>query len=608
MAKITEYPVTTSIQNDDVLLVDGAAGTRGLSVSGFSEAVAQHVVNDSQAFSGLVGDVNDLKSDLNTVQGAIEYDAPLSIDGYYINSSNGNASSAASYACTDFVPVSGALKIVYPAYFNVSSVGVAFYDASKSYISGADNTGTIGDVKTTDVPANAKFFRICAIKSHVALYGFYVYMIGVPSALNTKQDALEPGVNVDTTPTDDSDNPVTSGGVYNALETKISVESVSGVIAPVTYPQLLNKDAFLDGKELQNTALVSGPDDMDDSANWTTTNIIELTWDASGGNREFATNLQTGQFKALGYYLRNGAYVRSGSVSAVSSNDDHYVFAMPEINVKMRLSIRNDLVNPDDIIITKADEWTTDPTYGVNVMSLKPGAVHDFNLETTLKDKLLPTNPCAYDGNEFQAFKKVLCVGDSLTEGTFDYIESGTRQYFVDADYSYPTMLAALSGREVVNKGYGGDTFQSWYTRYQNEDLSGFDCAIIELGLNDSTQGTTSADRLTYLGNIVTKLKTENSGIKIFISTILSCYSNNNISAVNADIISFANSTVDCYLMNVYEYGSLKDDTAYAAGHLTALGYQRMAKEYYAYASKIMSENKSDFRFIQYIGTGRQYE
>lgn len=30
MAKITEYPVTTSIQNDDVLLVDGAAGTRGL--------------------------------------------------------------------------------------------------------------------------------------------------------------------------------------------------------------------------------------------------------------------------------------------------------------------------------------------------------------------------------------------------------------------------------------------------------------------------------------------------------------------------------------------------------------------------------------------------
>ena len=67
MAKITEYPVTTEIANDDVLLVDGTGGTRGLSVSGFSEAVAQHVVNDSQAFSGLVGDVNDLKSDLNAL-------------------------------------------------------------------------------------------------------------------------------------------------------------------------------------------------------------------------------------------------------------------------------------------------------------------------------------------------------------------------------------------------------------------------------------------------------------------------------------------------------------------------------------------------------------
>ena len=41
MAKITEYPVTTEIANDDVLLVDGTGGTRGLSVSGFSEAVVQ---------------------------------------------------------------------------------------------------------------------------------------------------------------------------------------------------------------------------------------------------------------------------------------------------------------------------------------------------------------------------------------------------------------------------------------------------------------------------------------------------------------------------------------------------------------------------------------
>ena len=56
MAKITEYPVTTEIANDDVLLVDGTGGTRGLSVSGFSEAVANNIVG-STAITGLVADI-----------------------------------------------------------------------------------------------------------------------------------------------------------------------------------------------------------------------------------------------------------------------------------------------------------------------------------------------------------------------------------------------------------------------------------------------------------------------------------------------------------------------------------------------------------------------
>lgn len=88
MAKITEYPVTTEIANDDVLLVDGTGGTRGLSVSGFSEAVAQHVVNNSQAFAGLVGDVNDLKSDLDALDIDINGGIKTSFswrDGFYYN-------------------------------------------------------------------------------------------------------------------------------------------------------------------------------------------------------------------------------------------------------------------------------------------------------------------------------------------------------------------------------------------------------------------------------------------------------------------------------------------------------------------------------------------
>lgn len=102
MAKITEYPVTTEIASDDVLLVDGAGGTRGLSVSGFSEAVANNIVNSTaitglvadikadiqekgdeviasipQDYTALQGEVSDLKSDLNTEL----YGNPVSLSG-----------------------------------------------------------------------------------------------------------------------------------------------------------------------------------------------------------------------------------------------------------------------------------------------------------------------------------------------------------------------------------------------------------------------------------------------------------------------------------------------------------------------------------------------
>ena len=74
MAKITEYPVTTEIANDDVLLVDGAGGTRGLSVSGFSEAVANKIV-DSTAITGLVADIKaDIQEKGNEVIDSIPSD------------------------------------------------------------------------------------------------------------------------------------------------------------------------------------------------------------------------------------------------------------------------------------------------------------------------------------------------------------------------------------------------------------------------------------------------------------------------------------------------------------------------------------------------------
>lgn len=220
-------------------------------------------------------------------------------------------------------------------------------------------------------------------------------------------------------------------------------------------------------------------------------------------------------------------------------------------------------------------------------------------------------NPCDYAGGEFRAFKKCLCIGDSLTEGTFDYYENGTLKYFEDADNAYPAYLKAITGRENTNLGVGGDSTKTWYERHKDTDLSGYDCAIIALGLNDcagDTPSTTSEERQTALTNIVNKLKNENNGIKIFISTVFKCYRGTLKEAMNADIAQFANATEDVYLMDVYTHGHIEYNSVYHAGHLTALGYERLARDFYNYASYIIHNNPEDFKFVQYIGSTKKYK
>ena len=85
-------------------------------------------------------------------------------------------------------------------------------------------------------------------------------------------------------------------------------------------------------------------------------------------------------------------------------------------------------------------------------------------------------------------FNKCICIGDSLTEGTFNRNEDGTMHYISFGKYSYPTFLSKLTGIEVTNLGNAGLTSAEWYNRHKEDDLSGYDIAIIQLGTNDAAR------------------------------------------------------------------------------------------------------------------------
>lgn len=91
---------------------------------------------------------------------------------------------------------------------------------------------------------------------------------------------------------------------------------------------------------------------------------------------------------------------------------------------------------------------------------------------------------------------KIVCLGDSLTEGDYGTDTAGVADVRVE---NYPYFLSKLTGAEVIN--YGKCGFRSVeYLRFYDEgnvDVAGADMIIIMLGTNGglSVEKDTVADR-----------------------------------------------------------------------------------------------------------------
>lgn len=246
-------------------------------------------------------------------------------------------------------------------------------------------------------------------------------------------------------------------------------------------------------------------------------------------------------------------------------------------------------------------------------------------------------NPTDYLGNEIQMFHRGLCIGDSITEGVFDYSGANT----VIRKYSYPTILSRMTGIDIVNAGISGLTSKTWYDASVDGDLQGgrwvngewvwstnpnvnegdvvskslncseFDFAVIHLGINDTgTIGDTVTIEQaistfeTSINGIIANLKSASKGIKIFLATIIPYHSVNYVfEQFNEKIKEIASQTSDVYLLDLTTYSDCYGDIYGHGYHLTALGYHKMASDISAYISYIIHENLEDFKWVQFIGT-----
>jgi hypothetical protein len=77
-----------------------------------------------------------------------------------------------------------------------------------------------------------------------------------------------------------------------------------------------------------------------------------------------------------------------------------------------------------------------------------------------------PLSPIKYEGNEIQIFSRGICIGDSVTEGSFDDDANG----IIAKRFSYPAILKRLTNIDIVNAGIAGATSQTWYEASLNSD------------------------------------------------------------------------------------------------------------------------------------------
>ena len=124
--------------------------------------------------------------------------------------------------------------------------------------------------------------------------------------------------------------------------------------------------------------------------------------------------------------------------------------------------------------------------------------------------------------------------------------------------------------------------------------------------MGDATLDATVSTFETNINNIISKLKTANTGIKVFLCTIIPSYAvpgNTDYIAMNEKIRQIANSTDDVFLIDLNAYSECQEGTPYSYIHLTAIGYQKMAAEIKSLISYTIKKNLSKFNMVQFIGT-----
>lgn len=559
---------------------DGAVTEAKLASDAVTTAkIADGAITDAKlAASGVKSDVADLKSVFDSFNGLrfLTIDVTAFTSGKYVWS-DGKAYNNANYSISPFLRC--AFKKIK---FNCLTKGggiqnVAFYSDNNesSFISGYENSAGLDTYPTheMDVPSNTKYIRVTrnTTNTYVGNIVPYVYSTETWEAASERIDAIK--------------------GTADEALYKVEHIDASEVLSDV-YRTVVDDTNLVD-----NTAYTAHTYVKNDGTISTTSNPSASAYPfclsdyipvIEGKTVYLNDKFLTGQYYA--FYTENKTYLGGKTEYGVWYTHNHVCSkTVPSTAAYLR--------------VTSSTEADAQALWASYTGAVPTGDVIKASDEEYVDYHYYPTNPCDYNGEEISVFNKIVCIGDSITSGYFNAASDSQSI----AKYAYPAFLQKLTGVECTNKGDAGETSVSWWAAHSSDDFSGYDCAIINLGINDVLTSVSEADTRSAFASIISALKTANTGIKIFIADVVPAYSRGNTTydAINAILEDIATTTENCYFVDLTQYGHAVG-VAYADGHLTACGYLRLAQDYKAAIGWIIKNDPVGFRYVQFIGTNLQ--
>lgn len=268
-----------------------------------------------------------------------------------------------------------------------------------------------------------------------------------------------------------------------------------------------------------------------------------------------------------------------------------------------------------------------------------------------------PLGRFKYDGGMANIFKRISCIGDSLTSGVCEFKdENGSNNAATSfTEYAYPAHMSRVLGIECKNLGAGGRTaanrsaeqlasgvskysILSWLYNARNvkeywhdNETDKSDAYIIALGTNDianygsftgdlstdadidvSAKSITVNDNTTSVGGyceIVNAVTAVQPRARIFCVTLPNTRESDAArSEMNTKIKAIADAYKSIgtyiYVIDLETHGVSKEDAAswkavyYSGGHLNPLGYKWIADAYMTYIDYIITNNPAEFKGI----------